>query len=95
QVAAAPPAYLAEARAVSSERARVVSELGDAHATTLESLLAVLRSSRTGDAAARQTAADLATNAMVELRAASDRDRSLGEEPVARAFARLRDDLRP
>lgn len=95
QVAAAPPAYLAEARAVSSERARVVSELGDAHATTLESLLAVLRSRRTGDAAARQTAADLATNAMVELRAASDRDRSLGEEPVARAFARLRDDLRP
>ncbi|WP_440696877.1 LuxR C-terminal-related transcriptional regulator [Clavibacter nebraskensis] len=95
QVAAAPPAYLAEARAVSSERARVVAELGDAHATTLESLLAVLRSSRTGDAAARQTAADLATNAMVELRAASDRDRSLGEEPVARAFARLRDDLRP
>lgn len=55
----------------------------------------MLRSSRTGDAAARQTAADLATNAMVELRAASDRDRSLGEEPVARAFARLRDDLRP
>ncbi|MFS4507282.1 LuxR C-terminal-related transcriptional regulator [Clavibacter sp. Sh2141] len=95
QVAAAPPAYLAEARAVSSERARVVAELGDAHAATLESLLAVLRSSRTGDAAARQTAADLATNAMVELRAASDRDRSLGEEPVARAFARLRDDLRP
>jgi DNA-binding CsgD family transcriptional regulator len=95
QVAAAPPAYLAEARAVSSERARVVAELGDAHATTLESLLAVLRSSRTGDAAARQTAADLATNAMVELRAASDRDRSLGEEPVERAFARLRDDLRP
>jgi DNA-binding CsgD family transcriptional regulator len=95
QVAAAPPAYLAEARAVSSERARIVAELGDAHATTLESLLAVLRSSRTGDAAARQTAADLATNAMVELRAASDRDRSLGEEPVARAFARLRDDLRP
>ena len=95
QVAAAPPAYLAEARAVSSERARVVAELGDAHATTLESLLAVLRSTRTGDAAARQTAADLATNAMVELRAASDRDRSLGEEPVARAFARLRDDLRP
>ncbi|MDQ0743677.1 DNA-binding CsgD family transcriptional regulator [Clavibacter sp. B3I6] len=95
QVAAAPPAYLAEARAVSSERARVVAELGDAHAATLESLLAVLRSSRTGDAAARQTAADLAANAMVELRAASDRDRSLGEEPVARAFARLRDDLRP
>ncbi|PRY67898.1 regulatory LuxR family protein [Glaciihabitans tibetensis] len=95
QVGAAPPAYLVDSRATSTERTRVIAEMTEAHATTLESLLAVLRSRTTSDAAARQVTADLAAAAMVQLRAVSDRDRVLSEEPVARAFERLRDDLRP
>ncbi|MDH6235484.1 LuxR C-terminal-related transcriptional regulator [Cryobacterium sp. CG_9.6] len=82
-------------RLAAAERSRIIADLTDNHATTLESLLAVLRSSSTSDKAARQTATDLAASAMVALRAVSDRDRSLTEEPVARAFERLRDDLRP
>jgi DNA-binding CsgD family transcriptional regulator len=95
QVAAAGPEYLRDSRSASTERARVIAELSDDHAMTLESLLAVLRSQRTGDAAARQGAAELAAAAMVRLRSLSDRDRSLAEEPVVGAFARLRDDLAP
>jgi DNA-binding CsgD family transcriptional regulator len=95
QVAAASPAYLLDSRAASTERARVIADLTDAHSTTLESLLAILRSRDASDATARQAATDVAATAMVQLRAVSDRDRSLSEEPVARAFERLRDDLRP
>jgi DNA-binding CsgD family transcriptional regulator len=95
QVGAAPPAYLVDSRATSTERTRVIAEMSETHATTLESLLAVLRSGTTSDTAARQITADLAAAAMVRLRAISDRDRILSEEPVARAFERLKDDLRP
>ncbi|MEV6655052.1 LuxR family transcriptional regulator [Streptomyces sp. NPDC051219] len=95
QVAAAPPSYLRESRAASAERARVTAEMTDAHATTLETVLAVLRSRDLDDARARRTATDLAAAAMVRLRTASDLDRSLAEEPVGKAFARLRDDLSP
>ena len=95
QVAAADPAYLLDSRAASADRAKLIADLTDAHSTTLESLLAVLRSRAISAEAARQTATDLAASAMVDLRAVSDRDRSLAEEPVAQAFARLRDDLRP
>jgi len=95
QVAAAPPAYLVDSRAASTDRTRVIAELSDDHATTLESLLAVLRSRTTSDVAARQIAAEFAASAMVRLRAVSDRDRVLTEEPVGRAFERLKDDLRP
>ena len=84
-----------DSRAAAAERTKVIADLTDAHSTTLESLLAILRSRDTGDAAARQQATDLAAAAMVQLRAVSDRDRVLTEEPVARAFERLRDDLRP
>ena len=84
-----------DSRSAAAERARVVADLTDTQATTLESLLAVLRSRDTSDASARQTAIDLAATAMVALRAVSDHDRSLSEEPVAQAFERLRDDLRP
>ncbi|ANP71070.1 LuxR C-terminal-related transcriptional regulator [Cryobacterium arcticum] len=95
QVAAAAPAYLQDSRAASAERAKLIADLTDAHSTTLESLLAVLRAPSVSAEAARQTAIELAASAMVSLRAVSDRDRSLAEEPVAQAFARLRDDLRP
>ena len=95
QVAAAPPAYLLDSRAASADRAKLIADLTDAHSTTLESLLAVLRSRSVSAEAARQTATELAASAMVSLRAVSDRDKSLAEEPVAQAFARLRDDLRP
>ena len=95
QVTAATPAYLFDSRTMSVERAAIIAELSDAHSTTLEMLLAVLRSREASDAAARRAATDIAATAMVKLRAVSDRDRKLSKEPVARAFESLQNDLRP
>jgi len=95
QVAAAAPSYIADSRAASRDRASLIADLTDTQATTLESMLAVLRSSLHSDVAARQRAIEIAAAAMVQLRAVSDRDRLLAEEPVHSAFERLRDDLAP
>lgn len=95
KVADAPPSYLLESRAASAERVRVTAELTDLHSTTLETLLAALRSPSLDDAAARSTVTDLTAKAWVGLRALSDRTTDLVEEPVATAFERLREDLRP
>jgi DNA-binding CsgD family transcriptional regulator len=95
KVADAPPSYLLESRAASAERVRVTAELTDLHSTTLETLLAALRSSSLEDAAARSTVIDLTGKALVGLRTLSDRTTDLVEEPVAKAFERLREDLRP
>jgi DNA-binding CsgD family transcriptional regulator len=95
KVADAPPSYLMESRAASAERVRVTAELVDLHSTTLETLLAALRSSTLDDASARSTVTDLTAKALVGLRTVSDRTADLAEEPVAKAFARLQEDLRP
>lgn len=91
----ASPAYLLESRVGSSLRAEAVAELADEHSTALESLLSVLRSTSLDDHAARRTAVDLATEAAVRLRTATDRVRTADEEPVTQAFSRLRSDLVP
>ncbi|NQD87451.1 helix-turn-helix transcriptional regulator [Paenarthrobacter sp. CM16] len=95
KVTDAPPSYLLESRAASAERIRVTAELIDQHSTTLETLLAALRSTSMDDAAARASVTDLAVKALVGLRTLSDRTSDLVEEPVATAFERLREDLRP
>jgi DNA-binding CsgD family transcriptional regulator len=95
KVADAPPSYLAESRAASAERVRVTAELIDLHSTTLETLLAALRSPSLEDATARSTVTDLTAKALVSLRTLSDRTADLIQEPVAKAFERLRDELRP
>lgn len=95
KVADAPPSYLLESRAASAERVRVTAELTDLHSTTLEALLAALRSSSLDDAAARSTVADLAAKALIGLRTHNDRTTDLVKEPVATAFERLREELRP
>jgi len=95
KVADAPPSYLLESRAASAERLRVTAELTDVHSTTLETLLAALRSSSLDDAAARTTVIDLAAKALIGLRTHSDRTTDMVKEPVAKAFERLREDLRP
>jgi DNA-binding CsgD family transcriptional regulator len=95
KVADAPPSYLIESRAASAERVRVTAELVDRHSTTLETLLAALRSPALDDGAARKSATDVAAKALVELRTLNDRTTELVEEPVATAFQRLREDLRP
>lgn len=95
KVADAPPAYLLESRAASAERLRVTSELVDQHATTLEIVAGALRSAALNDAAARAAATDLVAKALVRLRTLSDRTTDLVEEPVAKAFERLREDLLP
>ncbi|HWH25110.1 MAG TPA: LuxR C-terminal-related transcriptional regulator [Pseudolysinimonas sp.] len=77
------------------DHARAVAELADQHAVTLESLLAILRSTRLGDRAARAAAIETATAALIGLRTATDEQRSALLEPVTGAFARLRSDLRP
>ncbi|WP_284979900.1 response regulator transcription factor family protein [Arthrobacter sp. fls2-241-R2A-200] len=95
KVADAPPSYLLESRAASAERVRVTAELTELHSTTLETLVAALRSSTLDDATARSTAIDLIGKALIGLRTLSDRTTDLVEEPVAKAFERLREDLRP
>lgn len=95
KVADAPPSYLLESRAASAERIRVTAELTDLHSTTLETLLAALRSPSLDDATARASATNLAAKALVGLRSYSDRTTDLVEEPVVRAFERLREDLKP
>ncbi|MFH5879274.1 LuxR C-terminal-related transcriptional regulator [Arthrobacter sp. NA-172] len=95
KVADAPPSYLLESRAASAERLRVTAELVDRHSTTLETMLAALRSNALDDTTARKAVTDLAVTSLVNLRTLSDRTTDLVEEPVAKAFERLREDLRP
>jgi DNA-binding CsgD family transcriptional regulator len=95
KVADAPPSYLLESRAASTERVRVTAELTDLHSTTLETILAALRSTSLSDAGARSTVTDLAVKALVQLRTVSHRTTEAVQEPVAKAFERLREDLRP
>ena len=85
----------ASSRALLLEHARGTAELADRHALTLESLLALLRSDKVDDRAARAVAIDIAATALVGLRMATDEQRSTLLEPVAGAFARLQNDLRP
>ncbi|WP_350351714.1 LuxR C-terminal-related transcriptional regulator [Microbacterium sp. A8/3-1] len=82
-------------RRAHQERARALSELGDRHAVALESLLAILRSERLDDRAARTLAIESAANALVELRVVNDQQKEAALEPVVGAFARLQSDLRP
>lgn len=77
------------------EHARTVAEQADRHAVTLESLLAILRSDRLDDRAARTVAIDVAAGSLVDSRMATDGQRNAMLEPVAGAFGRLRNDLRP
>ena len=95
KVSDAPPSYLLESRAASAERVRVTAELTDLHSTTLETILAALRSASLSDAVARSTVTDLAVKALVQLRTVSHRTRESTQEPVAKAFERLREDLGP
>ena len=57
--------------------------------------IAVIRSTRLDDRAARQAATDIAANALVDLRARSHDHLSALLEPVTGAFERLRRDLAP
>ncbi|MCA1005836.1 LuxR C-terminal-related transcriptional regulator [Rhodococcus hoagii] len=94
QVQGASPAYLAESRAASAERARTIAELTEVHATTLETLLATLRSGDLDDTRARTAAREAASNALIRLRTTVDTHREFAEESVVTAFARLRGELR-
>ncbi|OXM46818.1 helix-turn-helix transcriptional regulator [Amycolatopsis alba] len=89
------PEILASNLAAATARAQTITDLGQTHATTLASLLAVLRSRRLGDAAARQTATDLAAAALVDLRSVADRDQELSAEPASAAFDTLAAQLDP
>ncbi|WP_367729442.1 helix-turn-helix transcriptional regulator [Microbacterium sp. LMI1-1-1.1] len=82
-------------RAPVIEHERIVAEQADRHAVTLESVLAILRSTKLVDRAARALAVETAAAALVELRTSTDQQRSALLEPVTGAFARLRTDLRP
>ena len=77
------------------EHARAMAEQTDRHAVTLESILAILRTTRVDDKAARALATEVAAGALVGLRMATDERRDTLLEPVVGAFARLRNDLRP
>ncbi|MFJ7621787.1 LuxR C-terminal-related transcriptional regulator [Rhodococcus erythropolis] len=94
QVRNASPAYLAESRAASSERARTVAEMTEVHAATLETMLATLRSADLDDTRARTSARETAASALIGLRSAVDVHRELAEESTTTAFARMRGELR-
>jgi DNA-binding CsgD family transcriptional regulator len=89
------PIPSAATRALLDAHARELAEQADRHAVVLESLLAVLRSSRLDDRAARTTAIDTAASALIAARTRGRDSRNSGVEPVAGAFARLTADLRP
>lgn len=95
QVAQASPDYLAESRAASSERARTITELTEAHEATLASILGTLRSNELDDRRSRITASETASVALIAVRSATVADRALAEEAVTTAFARLQGELRP
>ncbi|MFD3444672.1 LuxR C-terminal-related transcriptional regulator [Microbacteriaceae bacterium 4G12] len=82
-------------RALLEAHARDLAEQADRHAVVLESLLAVLRSRRLDDRAARTTAIDTAAAALVAARTRGEETRNSIVEPVVGAFARLTADLRP
>ena len=86
------PTPLERARSVSRDRA--LTEQADQHAITLESILAVLRSGRLADAAARREATEIASSALIRARSVHELQESV-LEPVAEAFSRLRTELRP
>ncbi|MFC4326238.1 LuxR C-terminal-related transcriptional regulator [Streptomyces andamanensis] len=67
----------------------------DRHVTDLEALLATLRSRDLDDTRARAQAIDLAADALIRARSGADLVASIAEEPVSRAFERLKSDLRP
>jgi DNA-binding CsgD family transcriptional regulator len=94
QVRNASPAYLAESRAASSERARTVAEMTEVHAATLETILATLRSDDLDDTRARTSARESTSSALIGLRSAVDVHRELAEEAITTAFARMRGELR-
>lgn len=72
-----------------SERARIVSDLTDSHASTLTSLIGLLRNRSLDDGTARRTAVDLAVSSLIELRSVGDTERVPGEETAHDAFGRL------
>jgi DNA-binding CsgD family transcriptional regulator len=92
---AAPPGYLQLARVASRDRLEALTDLTDEYSTTLETVLAALRSSKLDDSSARTAAITIAAGSLIDLRTASDRVRTFTEEPVTNAFKRLQDDLRP
>ena len=95
QVAQASPDYLAESRAASSERARTIAQLTETHEDTLASVLGILRSRDLDDRAARVSAAETASSALIALRAVGDSDHRLATEALATAFGRLQAELEP
>lgn len=87
------PDMLASNLAAATARAQAITDLGQTHAATLTTLLAVLRSGRLADDVARRTAVDLAADALLELKGVVDRDQALSEEPTTAAFALLKTQL--
>ncbi|MEC3973821.1 helix-turn-helix transcriptional regulator [Amycolatopsis sp. H20-H5] len=89
------PELLAGNLAAATARAQAITDLGQTHATTLVTLLAILRSRQLADPAARRTATELAATALLDLRAVADRDQALSAESASAAFGVLTDQLGP
>ncbi|GAA2580638.1 response regulator transcription factor [Dactylosporangium fulvum] len=87
------PDVLAGNLAAAAARAETLADLGQTYATTLTTLLAVLRSGRVTDDVARRTGIDIAAEALINLRAVADRDQALSSEPAAASFAMLENQI--
>lgn len=95
QVVQASPAYLAESRAASSERARAIAQMADSQSEMLTALLATLRSRDLDDRRARAVATETASNALIALWAVEASDRDLAEESIVTAFERSCREINP
>lgn len=89
------PDLLGGSLAAATARAHAITDLSQTHAATLNAVLSVLRSRKLADRTARETATELATSALLDLRAVADRDRALSIEDAVAAFAVLTAQLEP
>ena len=89
------PELLAGNLAATAARAQAIADLQQTQATALAGLLSVLRSGRLSDAAARRTATELATRALLDVRSAAARDQQVSTETAVEAFAAFTEHVEP
>lgn len=90
----AAPEYLRHARSTAGVRLLALNEIRDEYSATLEGVLGPLRAGRLSDASAREAALNRSVAGLDRLRAMSGQARTLAQETVTVAFARLKDELR-
>ncbi|MCH8564130.1 LuxR C-terminal-related transcriptional regulator [Nesterenkonia sp. LB17] len=89
----AAPDYLRHARSTAGVRLQALSEIRDEYSAILDSILVPLRSGQLSDASARDAAIARSAAGLTRLHTMTGQARTVAEEPVARSFARLKEEL--